>query len=436
MHVAAPRYFRLSKTFGLDCTPDGVTLAGVALLRRTRRGFIPRDDLEIRWLLERAYGTAVDADHIAKGLAAVARALNQDESSRAMIRALLLDLPELDWTSAARLAHANDALAKFDPDEPRDDRGRWAANGNAVAPAPFPHGLPPRLSRPALRLVSAGPEAAHDDDAPPAAAPETEPEPEPDEESWVSLPPGERIDELGDLLEWVANAKPDEAPDIRSEIRRLYYAHGDTRGGDALNLALSDALEAANPAERTDILERFEPYTREDPDQAAADATALSLGATLIPRLLQIPAEVPAAIPPGAGTVRPVYAPEFWEDLSPVERGRLLHEARSPRLASNFPTIDDEVDGLITSTKSIDLRTRGYQNAVRLRSAVNRYVDKLAKFDGARWDGEDIASTTIRSRKLDLIVPRGSVTEIQNAVLTAAQKRAWERGVYLKITFF
>lgn len=430
MYAAATRYFRLSKGFGLDCANDGVTLAGVPLLRRTRRGFVPRDDLEIRWLLERAYGAAVDADRVAKGLDTVARALNQHELARAMIRALLLELPELDGAGAARLTYADDTLAKFDPNEPRDDRGRWTANGNAVASAHSPHGLPPKLSRPQLRLVSAEPEAAHDD------ASRTAPATEPDEESWVSLPPGKRIDELGDLLEWVANAKPDEAQDIRSEIRRLYYDHGDTRGGDALNLALSDALEATSPAERTDILERFEPYTREDPDQAAADATALSLGVTLIPRLLQLPAEVPAAIPPGAGTVRPVYAREFWEDLSPVERGRLLHEARSPRLASNFPTIDDEVDGLITSTKSIDLRTRGYQNAVRLRSVVNRYVDKLAKFDEARWDGEEITSDMIKSRKLDLIVPRESVTEIQNEILTAAQKRAWQRGVYLKITFF
>ena len=157
MHATASRHFRLAKGVGLDCTTNGVTLAGVPLLRPTARGFVPRDELEIRWLLERAYGAAIDADRVVKGLDAVAEALNGDEPGRAMIRALLLDLPELDETGAARLVRAEDQLAKYDPDEPRDQRGRWVANSNDVAPTHSSYGPPPKLSRAPLRLVSAAP---------------------------------------------------------------------------------------------------------------------------------------------------------------------------------------------------------------------------------------------------------------------------------------
>jgi hypothetical protein len=279
MHASTQRRFGLSKGLGLDCTADGLTLAGVPLQRRTVRGFVPRDELEIRWLLTSAYGDDIDMDRIVKGIETVARALNNDHLARAMIRTLLLDLPELDRAGAARMAQADKALAKFDPDEPRDERGRWAANSNEgtskePASTHSVRGLPPKLTQPLLHLVNDSSADKPNEAYPPADTSLDDPE----AESWVTLPPGKRIDELGNLLEWVANAKPEEAPVIRGEIKSLYYDHGDTRGGDALNLALTDALEATSPAERADILERFEPYTREDPSRAALDTLGLNAG--------------------------------------------------------------------------------------------------------------------------------------------------------------
>jgi hypothetical protein len=82
-----------------------------------------------------------------------------------------------------------------------------------------------------------------------------------DAEPWVRLPPGNRVDELEDLLEWIANATPEDAAVIEKEIRRLYYNHRDTSRGDALTRALRRALEATDLAERAAILRRFEPYT-------------------------------------------------------------------------------------------------------------------------------------------------------------------------------
>jgi hypothetical protein len=432
MHAAAPRRFSLSKSLGLDCTEDGLTLAGVPLLRRTVRGFMPREELEIRWLLERAYGSALDTGPVIKGIKTVARALNEDQLGHAAIRALLLDLHELDWASAARLAQADDALAKFDPNERRDERGRWAANDNAPNTLHTPNGLPPNLSRSPLHLVGARPSDTVDEAPSRAATLSDDPEAEP----WVTLPPGKRIDELGDLLEWVANARPEEAPIIRGEIRRLYYDQGDKSGGNALNLALTDALEATSPAERADILERFEPYTREDPSRAAMDNLGLSLGAGLGHDLAAALAGAPATQwldPDRGGTLFSNY---FWPEMRPTQRGVLLHEARTPRLVSNFPVIDDERAGLVISTKTIDLSSTGYQVERRLRQVVDKYVRQVAEFDGKEWGEVKIKPEDIRDRRLDLIIPRFSGTESQWRILRSAISRAQARGVDLKITEF
>jgi len=417
MHAAVSRRFSLSKRLGLDCTEDGLSLADVPLMRRTVQGFVPRDALEIRWLLERAYGSPLDADRIIKGIETVAHALNEAQLGQAAIRALLLDLHELDWTSAARLARADDALAKFDPDEPRDERERWASEGDV--PRSGPHGLPPNLGRPLLRLIT-----ARSDDASGATPvqPTDDPQAALDAQPWVSLPDDNRLDELGDLLEWAANATPEEAPRIRAAIKQTYYDVGDVRGGDALNRALSDGLEASSPTEREDILRTYEPYTREDPRAVAA------FGRDLVSTILLSP-----SMP-----VPPIEAPEpsaFW-NLSSVERGKRIHQALGENLRPNYPTIDHFLQGWATSIKSIDLNAISYQNDLLLLRRINRYVDKLATFPRKTPGTGDITSDAIDGRHLELVVPLGSGNAAQLRAMAAAAQRASARGVNLSVTHF
>ena len=65
----------------------------------------------------------------------VANALNKGDTARAMITAVLMRLP--DPGGATRIADMDGVLTKagFNPDEPRDERGRWTdggANGEAA----------------------------------------------------------------------------------------------------------------------------------------------------------------------------------------------------------------------------------------------------------------------------------------------------------------
>jgi hypothetical protein len=237
------RAFALSNgpgSLGLSCKEDGLALAGVPLLRHNASGYAPRPAAEIRSLIGEAYEIDADVSALMGGLGAVARALNAGDMVRASIAAVHLRLPPLDWHGAVRIAEAHDLLKQYDPNEPRDARGRWTTEGGgADADAPL-----------------------SDDPANPPGA--SDPYALPDD--WVRLPPGERIDELGDLLEWIANAKPEDEPAIRAEITRIYYDVGDARGGDALNRALSDAVEpGVTQPDREAILRTYEHYTRADP---------------------------------------------------------------------------------------------------------------------------------------------------------------------------
>ncbi|MDE1145222.1 MAG: hypothetical protein PW843_01205 [Azospirillaceae bacterium] len=143
------RRYRLgagSGGLGLSCTGEGLALAGVPLLAKGAGGFQARPAAEVAVLLRRAYaGAAPDAQFdvplgatVLPGLAKIADALNRGDLVQAMIRAVHLRLPELDWDAAVRLAQANDNLAKYSPDQPRDDHGRWTDAGGAGEEAAGP----------------------------------------------------------------------------------------------------------------------------------------------------------------------------------------------------------------------------------------------------------------------------------------------------------
>ncbi len=138
------RMFRLTNErggLGLSCTPAGVSLAGVPLLRRTRAGFVARPASEIALLLKAAYGDA--STGLPSRLEAIAQALNRGDFAAAMIAAVHTRTLELSPEAALRLADADQELTKYNynPDEPRDWHGRWTSDGTADRTSPLAPGL-------------------------------------------------------------------------------------------------------------------------------------------------------------------------------------------------------------------------------------------------------------------------------------------------------
>lgn len=116
-------------SFGLRCDETGLFLAGVPLLRRTGNRFEARPTAELNKVLSSAYRSGDDWSRQTAGIGAIARALNEDDVSLAMIAAVFLKLQKLDWDAAVRIAGLEDRLVKggFNPNEPRNEHGEWTS---------------------------------------------------------------------------------------------------------------------------------------------------------------------------------------------------------------------------------------------------------------------------------------------------------------------
>jgi len=261
--------WRLSESgndnLGLACTKDGLVLGRTPLIERRENHFVVRERSEIERLLTRAYRAGFSVDRLIPGLATVAAALNANDPCLARIAAVHLRIPDLPDQAARAGIEAEDILIKS---------GDWN-------PALHPRtGTPPNpgwfAPTDGSSEGSSSTQTAQNDD--PTQRSDASPSVGDDR---VRLPPGQRNDELGDLLEWIANAKPEDEQAIRAAIKRYYYDIGDTLGYDAVNAALSDILEPGMDKEaRQEILNGIAPYA--DTDPARGQSSDLLTGAALL----------------------------------------------------------------------------------------------------------------------------------------------------------
>jgi hypothetical protein len=122
---------------GLRCDDDGLFLERDALLQKNDEGnFEARTDAELQKTFGRIYGGETKWESHIRSVKLVANALNKDDMAKATMTAVLMRLP--DPGAAVRIADTNGSLAKagYDPDEPRDERGRWTNGGDDGNVAP------------------------------------------------------------------------------------------------------------------------------------------------------------------------------------------------------------------------------------------------------------------------------------------------------------
>jgi hypothetical protein len=176
----------------------------------------------------------------------------------------------------------------------------------------------------------------------------------------VKLPPSDDdIDELHDLVEWIANAKPEDEAVIRGEIKKHFYDAGDTAGGNAL----SDALEAGNNKKaRQEILDSIADFAKNDPAIIGFIRESLPL--------LAIPGAGPGraasegtAVEAETGAAAAEAAAENPWKMGWASRGKYFDKVYGKgTLNSLSRTIDDFEAGIATSRKSIDLNAATYQD--------------------------------------------------------------------------
>ena len=282
---------------GLACTNDGLILGRTPLIERRDHRFVVRDRDEIESCLSRAYRKNIAADRLMSGLATVAAALNANDPCLACIAAVHLRLPDLADRAARGSMEADDCLIKsgdwnpalhpragtppnpgwFAPTEGAGDASPAMQTGQNDNPAE-PSGPQVSGEESSSIRVAQNDDPTRRSDASPSVG-----------DDWVRLPPGpQRIDELADFVEWIANAKPEDEQAIRAEIKRYFYDAGDQGSANALNSALTVLLRPGITREdRQRILDSLDVFTRADPREYAqnrdwTNAAALS-SAGLLP---------------------------------------------------------------------------------------------------------------------------------------------------------
>lgn len=194
-----------------------------------------------------AYPGGVAVDRLMPRLATVAAALNANDPCLARIAAVHLRIPDLPSSAARDALVAEDALIKYARDEGGGDWNPALHPRNGTPPNPgwfAPTDGPQHESSHGSGQSDARPRFAENWDRSRRA------DIAPSSDDWVRLPPREdRIDELADFLEWLANAKPEDEKAIRREIKRYFYDAGDHIGGDELTHALRAAIDAGNDRE-------------------------------------------------------------------------------------------------------------------------------------------------------------------------------------------
>lgn len=261
-----------ARSLGLTCDADGLFLGLTPLLQRADGIFAPRPPAELQRLLVRGFGIPFQLDRLMHGLAAVASALNANNLCRARIAAVHLRLPDLPDVLARLDMELEDVELKLDRIAKTTAAGDWEpAKHPRTGTAPNPGWFAPTGNGGGESDTAIRPTLVSD---------------HPGSDGRLHLPPGDRNDEIGDLLEWIANAKPEDAAGINSEIDRLFYQVGDFQDGNALHHALATVLANPDDATRQQVLNDYEPITHRDNPGAGADLiTDLATGALFGPAL-------------------------------------------------------------------------------------------------------------------------------------------------------
>jgi hypothetical protein len=115
--IAADQHiWRLSnrgdRNLGVACTEDGLFLGRTPLLKRHGGFYTARPKVDLKRLLDHAYGSEIGLKRVLPGLATVASALSEKNLCLAQIAALQLRLPDLPAAVTRDGLEAEDRLIK------------------------------------------------------------------------------------------------------------------------------------------------------------------------------------------------------------------------------------------------------------------------------------------------------------------------------------
>ena len=344
---AAWHMWRLSEAgednLGLACSDDGLLIGRTPLIEKREGHFAIREQREIEQLLSRAYRSKVNATRLMSGLTTVARALNANDQCLARIAAVHLRIPDLPDRDARDTMERTDVLLKYARDAGGGDSNWNPAQHPRAGTPPNPGWFAPTggSSESFSGRTAQNDDATRRSDASPSS-----------NDDWVRLRTGpKRIDELADFIEWIANAKPEDAPAITAEIDRYFKDVGwEAAAKDLKNMLAVLTKPGITKEDRQQYLNRLDLYTRVDPEeylQIFGFASSVALAGGSIPPAAREGGEAAEAAANEASAAIETRTAEAADTPSEVwkygwaKRGREIHDRFCDgSLHQNFPVID------------------------------------------------------------------------------------------------
>lgn len=128
---------RGTRARGLMVDAEGVMLGpDWVLVRRTSAGFRCAGSNAIDLLRRLAFGDDLRLRRLPAVLASIATALERGDLVKAQLLGLALPIDDLTDHQLLRLHHASDLIKDFNPDQPRDECGRWTSGGGSTEAPP------------------------------------------------------------------------------------------------------------------------------------------------------------------------------------------------------------------------------------------------------------------------------------------------------------
>lgn len=130
-----------------------------------------------------------------------------------------------------------------------------------------------------------------------------------------------------------------------------------------------------------------------------------------------------------------VATSSVWDMNSFTDRGKEIQKLEGRNLPDNFPVITKhDGSGNVEKVISINLDDSTYQKPSNVKSKILSAARDLSSFNGAEHAGTVISGEDIKSKKLVVIVPEGTVSEELAAVLEDLKKNNEESlGITIEI---
>jgi hypothetical protein len=122
----------------------------------------------------------------------------------------------------------------------------------------------------------------------------------------------------------------------------------------------------------------------------------------------------------------------IWE-LPNKQRGLKIEELYGGNLPYDFPAIDiyDDTSKTGTSIKSTNLNSKTYQDKAKLNKLLKGYIDDIKARDTIVYNDKRY---DIVHKKLIIVIPKGSINEINGDVLEQAKSYAATNGIDITIS--